>query len=102
MSAVRISKDHLSKLEALCSKEKMSKKDYFECMIDYFEKNKISPKSYTTNDAIRNTILSFIKKQEQMFLSPMKNDLTVLNDSIVEIKTTLEFLLEVKNKDASN
>ena len=98
MAAVRISDDFLKKLHSQAEKHGMKNKDYLESMVEYFEKNKISPKSTTTNEALRNTFISFIREQEKKFLTPMKNDVTILNENYQEVKDTLSFILEKLKK----
>ena len=98
MPAVRIDEEHLKKLHSQAEKQGMKNKEYLESMVEYFEKNNISPKSYTSNDALRSTFVSFIREQEKKFLVPMKNDVSLLNDNYQELKDTLSFILEILKK----
>lgn len=89
---VKISEEHHKKLVELCHLFGSKQKDFLESCIDIFHKSKENPKSNYTNQALRNTFISFIREQEKTYLKPIKNDFGLVQNDLKEIKSNIEFL----------
>lgn len=89
---VKISEEHHKKMRELCHIHGLKQKDFVESCINLFYESKESPKSNYTNEALRDTFIRFIRKQESLFLKPIQNDVSMINKELKDIQSNIEFI----------
>ncbi len=103
---IRIYESDFNRLNDLCNKYDLSKTELIEAVISYFKKTDLDPREPTnaTKEIIKlkNTLISFIRKQETDKLNPLirKQDLLIQEFSslITSDFVTQEFMIELANK----
>jgi ribosomal protein S15P/S13E len=100
ITTISVSMETAAKLDRLSKANKVTKKEYISCALEYFEKYGINPVKHESpaqemQTLIKrvNQIVAFIRKQEKDVLHPLCEATTVTN---ARIENVLSDLLTVK------
>lgn len=95
-NSIRYPKETDEKLEKLAKSHRLSKKEFFCQMVDYFYRSKKDP-SDSGDEILKkelssgiNRIIAFIRQQEKDFLLPLFTDTAILKDISLNQNVVLE------------
>lgn len=88
-TTIRVYKDDRDKLEKLCKRDGIkSYIDYFKAMVEYFDSTGLNPEEKIKSTAgelskLRNTMVSFIRTQEEKKLDPIMQSIDELTGTLL-------------------
>jgi hypothetical protein len=103
---IRIYKESFDKLNSFCNRYDMTKTEFIETLLIYFEKTDLDPRDPTNATKeitkLKSQLISFIRTQEKDKLNPLikKQDLliTEFTNLINQDLVTREFMIELATK----